>query len=53
MITNKIIKIALDTKNFGLKNNFTHKAQLKNKKCGDIIKIEIKKKKKQNYTYAL
>ena len=43
MISNKIIQIALNTENFGLRNNFTHKATLRNKKCGDIIKIEINK----------
>ena len=41
MITDKIIKIALDTKNYGLKNTCSHKATLKNNKCGDMIKIEI------------
>lgn len=42
--------MALDTKFFGLENNCSHKATLKNKKCGDIIKIELKIKKNKIYT---
>ena len=41
MIDIKIIKIASDTINEGLKNIFTHKSSMKNKICGDIIEIEI------------
>ena len=41
MITDKIIKLANNTKNYGLKNNFTHKVSVKNKKCGDKIIVEL------------
>ncbi|MAJ85775.1 MAG: iron-sulfur cluster assembly scaffold protein [Candidatus Pelagibacter sp.] len=41
MLTNKIIKLAHNTKNYGLKDNFTHKISLKNKRCGDKITIEL------------
>ena len=41
MLTDKIIKLANNTKNYGLKNNFTHKVSVKNKKCGDKIIIEL------------
>ena len=41
MFTNKVIKIAENTKYFGLKKIFTHKGQYKNKKCGDKISIEL------------
>ena len=41
MINTKIIKIASYTKNAGLKNNFTHKSNVKNSLCGDIIKTEF------------
>ena len=41
MIENKIIKIALKTKYYGLKDKFTFKTHLKNSKCGDKISIEI------------
>ena len=42
MITKKIIKLASKTNNYGLKNEYTHKMSVKNKQCGDQIKIEIK-----------
>lgn len=45
MITNEIIKIASNTKYYGLKNLFNYKSNYKNKKCGDIIKIELVVKK--------
>jgi len=45
MIDSKIIKIASNTKFYGLKNVFTHKANIKNKQCGDIITIELVVKK--------
>ncbi len=45
MIDNKIIRIASDNKYYGLKNTFTHKCSLKNKKCGDNIVIELIVKK--------
>ena len=41
MINKKIIKLAMSNKNYGLKNIFTHKTTLKNRQCGDFIKIEI------------
>mgnify|MGYP001176366742 CR=1 FL=1 len=41
MINSKIIKIANNTKYFGLKNKFTHKSLVKNSLCGDKIKIEL------------
>ena len=34
--------MASDTKYYGLKNIYTHKAKIKNRVCGDIIKIEVK-----------
>ena len=45
MITKKIIKVASDTKNFGLTNKYTFKSSLKNSLCGDRIKIELIVKK--------
>tara|TARA_E500000331_G_C16851962_1_gene538145 strand:- start:7 stop:405 length:399 start_codon:yes stop_codon:yes gene_type:complete len=41
MINIKILKLASNTKYFGLKNNYTHKCIFKNKKCGDKISLEI------------
>ena len=41
MIDSKIIKIALNTKNVGLTNNYTYKSSLKNSTCGDKIKLEL------------
>ena len=41
MINNEIIKIASNTKNVGLTNDYTYKSSLKNSICGDNIKIEI------------
>ena len=41
MINNKIIKIASNTKFHGLNNIYTHKASIKNRKCGDKIDVEI------------
>ncbi|MDC1093187.1 iron-sulfur cluster assembly scaffold protein [Pelagibacteraceae bacterium] len=45
MITKEIIKVASDTKNFGLTNKYTFKSSLKNSLCGDKIKIELIVKK--------
>ena len=45
MLSDKIIRLANNTKNCGLKNNFTHKVSLKNKKCGDKIVVELVMKK--------
>jgi len=44
MIDAQIIKIALDTKNQGLCNIYTHKTTIRNKICGDKIKIEVVRK---------
>ena len=41
MINLKIIKLASDTKNYGLTNKSTHFASSKNKICGDKITIEL------------
>ena len=41
MINNEIIKIASNTTNVGLTNNYTYKSSLKNTMCGDKIKIEL------------
>ena len=41
MIIAKVIKIASNTKYYGLKNIFTHKSSIKNSLCGDKIKVEL------------
>tara|TARA_B100000886_G_scaffold332936_1_gene286229 strand:+ start:1764 stop:2156 length:393 start_codon:yes stop_codon:yes gene_type:complete len=41
MIKDKIIKQASKTDYYGLKKNSTHKSNLKNKNCGDIIFVEL------------
>ena len=41
MITSEIVKIASNSKNVGLKNQYTFKSSLKNSLCGDRIKIEL------------
>jgi len=41
MIDLKIINLAANTRNYGLKKNSTHYAYYKNKLCGDKIKVEI------------
>jgi nitrogen fixation protein NifU and related proteins len=41
MINSQIIKIASNTKNFGLTNKFSFKSSLKNSLCGDKIKIQL------------
>ena len=45
MINTNILKIASDTKHYGLKGDYTHQSKVRNRFCGDIIKIEIKIKK--------
>ena len=45
MINNEIIKIASNTSNVGLKNDYTYKSSKKNPMCGDLIKIELVVKK--------
>jgi nitrogen fixation NifU-like protein len=47
MINSKILKIASNTKCFGLKNTYTHKSNIKNSKCGDRIKVEVVVKEKK------
>ena len=44
MITSEIIKIASNTKNVGLTNNYSFKSSLKNSLCGDKIKLELNAK---------
>ena len=48
MIDKKILNLAFDVSNYGLKNKSKHLASLKNKKCGDRIKVELQIKKKKN-----
>ena len=45
MIDNRLLKIASNTRFYGLKNNYTYKTNLKNSTCGDKISIEIILKK--------
>ena len=45
MINSRLLKIASNTKFYGLKNNYTYKTNLKNSTCGDKISIEITLKK--------
>ena len=40
MIDIKVLKIASDTKFYGLQNKYTHKTSAKNIKCGDRINLE-------------
>ena len=46
MINSEIIKIASNTSNVGLKNDYTFKSSKKNSMCGDLIKVELKVKPK-------
>ena len=41
MITTEIIKIASNTKNVGLTNNYSYKSTLRNSMFGDKIKLEL------------
>ena len=41
MISKEIIKIASNTSNVGLNNEYSHKISLKNKLCGDKITLEL------------
>lgn len=41
MISKEIIKIASNTSNVGLNNNYSHKISIKNKLCGDKITLEL------------
>ncbi|MDC0384814.1 iron-sulfur cluster assembly scaffold protein [bacterium] len=49
----ELIKLAANTQSFGLKGNSQYKNILKNKNCGDEIKIEFDLKNKQisNFRY--
>lgn len=53
IIDKKILKLAYDTTNFGLKNKTKFFASHKNKKCGDriLIELEIKNKKVKKMYY--
>ena len=46
IIDNKILDLAHDLTNYGLKNKYKYIATLKNKNCGDVIKVEINLKDK-------
>ena len=41
MIDKKIIRLASNTSNVGLKNKYSHKISLKNSTCGDKITLEL------------
>ena len=41
MISKEIIRIASNTSNVGLNNEYSHKISLKNKLCGDKITLEL------------
>ena len=41
MISKEIIKMASNTSNAGLDNEYSHKISLKNKLCGDKITLEL------------
>ena len=45
MIDNRLLRIASNTRFYGLKNDYTYKTNLKNSICGDKISIEISLKK--------
>ena len=47
MINDEIIKLASNTSNVGLNNNYSHKVSLKNSFCGDKITLEIIASKKK------
>ncbi len=53
IIEKKILNLAFDLSNYGLKNKSKYFASVKNKKCGDRIKIEleVKNKKIKNMYY--
>ena len=45
MISEEIIKLASNTSNVGLKNDYSHKISLRNKICGDkLLEIIVDKK---------
>ena len=47
MINKEIIKLASNTSNVGLNNNYSHKISLKNSTCGDKITLELIADKKK------
>ena len=47
MISKEIIRIASNTSNVGLNNEYSHKISLKNKTCGDKITLELIVSKKK------
>ena len=47
IIDNKILDLAFDTENYGLKNKSKYIAVLKNKKCGDKVHVELEIKNKK------
>ena len=47
MITKEIIRIASNTSNVGLNDQYSHKISLKNKLCGDKITLELTVLKKK------
>jgi len=53
IIDKKILNLAFDISNYGLKNKSKYFSSVKNKKCGDKIKVEleIKNKKIKNMCY--
>tara|TARA_Y100000031_G_scaffold107355_1_gene118214 strand:- start:275 stop:685 length:411 start_codon:yes stop_codon:yes gene_type:complete len=53
MIDKEIIKIASNTKNYGVLNNHTHFSKLKNSICGDNMKIYliVKNNRISNFKY--
>ena len=53
MIDKEIIKIASNTENHGVPNNYTHSSKLKNAICGDEMKIYlmVKDNKITNFKY--
>jgi nitrogen fixation NifU-like protein len=53
MISSEIIKIASDTKNFGIKKKSNLVATAKNSICGDkiIVEIEVSNNKIENMSY--
>ena len=53
MIDKEIIKIASNTENHGVLDNYTHFSKLKNSICGDIMRIYliVKDEKITNFKY--
>ncbi len=47
IINKKILQLAFDTRNYGLKKKSKFIVTLKNKKCGDKIKVELEIKEKK------